>query len=293
VSDAPDFIFKCTFCRAVIPHNLTPADLSLPVAEPFVVGALYPYENWFCGFGTFVVCESARLEAKPGAPAPAAARILSDTSVKVGSARYAALPLSQVHPNPKQPRKFFDGEALRGLAESIRTVGLLEDILVRPDGDGYEIVLGERRWRASQLAGAATISAKIVDLSDAEVASIAITENVQRENMSEVEEAFAFKQYIDAGGEISTVGREFGGLQERIADRLKLLNSHHFVEYQEERIEELTSTVAKLRAQLKSGGARYEARIVEEADLVAALIDGFEVAATLPVGRLALRRAGA
>jgi ParB family chromosome partitioning protein len=268
------------------------ADVGAPAGEEFRPGATYPYSGCPCGYGRFVQYEGLADDAADPA--------LSITDVAIGvvaekidGAQYERLPIELVRPNPHQPRRFFDGRALTSLANSIRSVGLLEDILVRPAGDGYEIVLGERRWRASQLAGVATIRAKIVKLDDDEAREIAVTENVHREDLTPVEEAFSFKAYVDGGDGVHEVGRRFGGLQERVAERLKLLNSHSFIAYQQQRIDELLETVERLRLVRngsESGGARFEAVIVDADQLVARLIEGFDVVAELADGRFAVRR---
>jgi ParB/RepB/Spo0J family partition protein len=286
VGERHSYSFRCSFCGSAIPWTVSPADIGLDDADEPVPGQLYGYTKCYCGFGKFIRCESAD-QAAEEPPEPAG----SATADKVRGAAYRYLPVGQVHPNPRQPRKFFEGEALRGLADSIRAVGLLEDILVRPVADGYEIVLGERRWRATQLAGLAEISAKIVDLDDDEVRSISITENIHRENLTDVEEAFSFKSYIDEGRQISEVGREFGGMEKRIADRLSVLSSHHYTEFQQQRIQELTETVARLRGdRQRSAPVRFEAKAVGRDDLVAALAEGFELVTQTSADQFVLRR---
>lgn len=101
------------------------------------------------------------------------------------------LPLADIRLNPDQPRKFFDEEALESLAESIRKKGVLQPILVREHSDGYELVAGERRFRAAQRAGLETIPAVIRDISDQEGLEIALIENLQREDLNPVEETDA------------------------------------------------------------------------------------------------------
>jgi ParB/RepB/Spo0J family partition protein len=280
------YYFRCSFCGSVIPWTVNLSDIGLDEADEPGPGRLYGYAKCYCGFGKFIRCESPA-EASQASASPAG----SPTAEKVRGAAYRCLPVDQVHPNPKQPRKFFEGEALRGLADSIRTVGLLEDILVRPVADGYEIVLGERRWRATQLAGLAEISAKIVDLDDDEVRSIAITENIHREDLTDVEEAFSFKSYIDEGREITEVGREFGGMEKRIADRLSVLSSHHYVEFQQQRIQELTETVSRLRGERqRPEPVHFEAKAVGGPELVAAIQDGFELVTQAGDDQYVLRR---
>src|SRR5262249_20710028 len=155
---------------------------------------------------------------------------------RVAAARHAAVPLAQIRPSPFQPRRFFDMDALRGLAASIAEIGLLQDVLVRPVGETYELVLGERRWRACQLAGGPDIPVKIVQLSDAEARRLTMVENVQRQDLTAVEEALAFKGYVDEGKQAQEVGAALGGLQEHVAARLKVLNSQLYINHLEQQI---------------------------------------------------------
>jgi ParB/RepB/Spo0J family partition protein len=282
--------WRCTYCGNAIPWPIPPADLGLRDGEVPAAGRPFPYERCTCGYGKFVVAEGDGAEKATGA-APNGIGLTEATRRKIEGARYHRIPLAKIHPNPKQPRKFFDAEALRALADSIKAVGLLEDILVRPSGDGYEIVLGERRWRASQLAGVPEISAKIADLSDDEVRVISLTENLHREDLTGVEEAFSFKAYVDQGKQLTEIGSGFGGMEKRVAEKLKLLNSHYYVQFQEERIERLQQLVDALRDQARAhANGRYEARVVPTAELEARLAEGFDVAAVLPDGRVAIRR---
>jgi len=138
----------------------------------------------------------------------------------------ATLPLDRVSPNPDQPRKDFDEEALAELAESIRAVGVLEPILVRPTGqiDRWEIVAGERRWRASKLAGRGTIEAIIRDDIDAATAfELSLIENILRADMTPVEEARGFERLVDAGLDVETIAARTGKGKGAIRARLALL----------------------------------------------------------------------
>ena len=119
----------------------------------------------------------------------------------------AALVVSAIRPNPKQPRRHFDGAALAELAESIRTRGLLQPIVVARDGDGYLLMAGERRWRAAQLAGLDTVPALIREDDPLEVAMI---ENLQREDLTALEEAEGLGQLIE----------RFGYTHEQLAEML-------------------------------------------------------------------------
>lgn len=108
------------------------------------------------------------------------------------------LPLSELRPNPYQPRKIFDDEALNELASSIKTNGVFQPIIVKKTIKGYDIVAGERRYRASKKAGLTTIPAIVKDFTDEEMMNIALLENLQREDLSAIEEANAYKVMIDS-----------------------------------------------------------------------------------------------
>ena len=106
--------------------------------------------------------------------------------------------LSQLRANPYQPRKHFDEESLQELAESIKVHGVFQPIIVKKSIKGYDIIAGERRYRASKLAGLTTIPAIIKDFSDDEMMQIALLENLQRENLTAIEEAKAYKNIIES-----------------------------------------------------------------------------------------------
>ena len=118
--------------------------------------------------------------------------------------------LTQVEPNRKQPRKQFDEDALLELAESIKQFGVLQPLLVKQKGDYYEIIAGERRWRASKLAGIKEVPVIIKELSEQETVEVSLIENIQRENLNPIEEAAAYKRLID----------EFHLKQDVIAERV-------------------------------------------------------------------------
>ena len=120
------------------------------------------------------------------------------------------LPLSKVEPREKQPRVVFEEEALAELAESIRQYGVLQPILVCEKGDHYEIVAGERRWRAAKLAGLSKIPAILGRFEEGRINELALIENIQREDLNPIEEAQAYKQLID----------EYGLKQDELARRI-------------------------------------------------------------------------
>ena len=118
--------------------------------------------------------------------------------------------LSQVEPNRKQPRKQFDEDALLELAESIKRFGVLQPLLVQKKDDYYEIIAGERRWRASKLAGVKEIPVIVKNFSEQEAVEISLIENIQRENLNPIEEAAAYKRLME----------EFHLKQDTIAERV-------------------------------------------------------------------------
>ena len=122
-----------------------------------------------------------------------------------------------------QPRQVFEPEALAELAQSIREKGVLQPLLVRPRGDAFEIVAGERRWRASQLAGLTELPVIIRDLSDREALEIAIIENLKREDLGPLEEARAYQALMDQGLNQEGVAQAVGKGRSTVANALRLL----------------------------------------------------------------------
>ena len=123
------------------------------------------------------------------------ALIPTGTDIQTGG--LVDLAISSIRPNPQQPREHFDEEALAALAESIREVGVLQPILVRESDDGYELIAGERRWRAARRVGLQTVPAIVRVADDASMLQQAIIENVQREQLNPLEEAAAYQQLIE------------------------------------------------------------------------------------------------
>lgn len=157
--------------------------------------------------------------AAPAAPAPA------PTQAAAGEAGPRSVSIDLVQRNPQQPRKHFDEAELTELSNSIRTHGVLQPILVRPIADGrFEIVAGERRWRAAQRAGLHTIPAVVRDLNEVEVVEIAIVENVQRTDLNPIEEAQGFQALIDRFGRTQEdIAEAVGKSRPHIANMLRLL----------------------------------------------------------------------
>ena len=134
--------------------------------------------------------------------------------------------LLDIEPNREQPRKQFDEEALAELSDSIAQHGVLQPLLVRPMPDGgYQLVAGERRWRASRMAGLTEVPVVIRDLTDAQVAELALVENLQRENLNPLEEANGYKELSDKFGYTQEkISEIVGKSRPTIANALRLLN---------------------------------------------------------------------
>jgi ParB family chromosome partitioning protein len=136
------------------------------------------------------------------------------------------IPVELVDANPRQPRTSFDDETLQGLAESVRERGILQPILVRPVAGGrYELIAGERRWRAAQLAGLEELPALVRDRDDAEALEVALIENMAREDLNPVEEARACAALVEELGLTrEDVGRRVGRSRVAVSNLLRLLD---------------------------------------------------------------------
>ena len=135
------------------------------------------------------------------------------------------LPVERIHPNPRQPRRRFDSEATTALADSIRAQGVVQPVLVRPRAaGGYELIAGERRWRAAREAGTPTVPALVREADDRETLVLGLVENVAREQLSPVEEARAYAVLIDEFGlSLGDVAEKVGRSKPSVSNRLRLL----------------------------------------------------------------------
>lgn len=134
----------------------------------------------------------------------------------VGRPSERRVPIEQLRPNPNQPRRHFDQAELEELAASIRELGIIQPLVVREAADGYEIVAGERRWRAAQLAQLHDVPVVVRPYDDREVLQIAIVENVQRADLNPIDEAHAYQMLMD----------NYGHSQEQVADAVGKSRSH-------------------------------------------------------------------
>jgi len=144
----------------------------------------------------------------------------------VPGARFAEVPVSAIVPNPKQPRQVFDEDALAELKASIQEVGVLQPIVVRDLGaDKYELVMGERRWRAAQAVGRDTIPAIVRDTRDDAMLRDALIENIHRVDLNPLEEAAAYQQLLEEfGATHEELGRRIGRSRPQITNTIRLLN---------------------------------------------------------------------
>ena len=148
----------------------------------------------------------------------------SCSAVEVTEMEFRMLPLERVYPNPNQPRKFFDKQALEELAQSIRENGVLQPVLVRLIGDRYQIVSGERRFRASKLAGARTIPAVIRRLDEEQTLLAGLIENIQRQDLNPIEEAKTLKDILlNYGLTHDQLAEKIGRSRSALTNRLRLL----------------------------------------------------------------------
>lgn len=136
--------------------------------------------------------------------------LLSDTPTPEVMRQAVQIPLSSIRPNAFQPRTHFADDELQALTESIRREGVLMPILLRPKGDGFELIAGERRWRASQAAGLQEIPAVVRDVDDLQALELAIIENEQRDDLTAIESARAYHKMIE----------EFGCTQQQVAEKI-------------------------------------------------------------------------
>jgi ParB family chromosome partitioning protein len=150
----------------------------------------------------------------------------ADAPIEVLGAHYKDIPVSAITPNPRQPRRTFDEDALEELAESIRQVGLLQPVVVRAAGpDRYELIMGERRWRASQRAGLTEIGAIVKQTQDNDLLRDALIENLHRQQLDPLEEAAAYQQLLDDfGATHEQLAQKIGRSRPHISNTLRLLN---------------------------------------------------------------------
>lgn len=162
--------------------------------------------------GAPVQIQAAGLSAGPAARQTAPELVLEVKEPSADGTALQSIPVEQVVPNRRQPRTDFDNTSLAALAESIKTAGLMQPIMVRPSGSGFELIAGERRWRAAKLIGLKLIPAVVRAVDDQTAAELAIIENVQREDLNPIERAKALRSLAD----------EFALTHQQIAEKVGL-----------------------------------------------------------------------
>jgi ParB family chromosome partitioning protein len=148
----------------------------------------------------------------PGAPLPGAPTLVARAPVAGTRDGIRTIPVEEIHPSPGQPRTVFDDARLDELAASIKTQGIIQPLIVRARGgeDGYELIAGERRWRAAQRAGLFEVPAVVRDVAPTQAFEMALVENLQREDLNPLEEAAGYQRLVD----------EFGYTQEQLSERV-------------------------------------------------------------------------
>jgi ParB family chromosome partitioning protein len=192
----------------------SPVDLLIPARAPAAAaGEGAPARNADTGNGTGDEQAGPATVADP------------DAAPTAGGAYFAELPRDAITPNPRQPREVFDEEAMAELVHSVREVGLLQPIVVRPQGDGrYELIMGERRWRAAAQAGLETIPAIVRQTGDDVMLRDALLENLHRAQLNPLEEAAAYDQLLaDFGCTHDELAGRIGRSRPQISNTLRLL----------------------------------------------------------------------
>ena len=187
------------------------------------------------------------------------------------------LPVDRIDPNPEQPRRHFDSQQLEQLASSILQHGVLQPVVVRRAGERYELIVGERRFRACRAAGLRTIPAVIADIEPRDRLEIALVENVQRHDLNPIELAHAYRALAEAGATQDEIGRRVSLDRSSIANHLRLLDLGRDIQ---EDVEQGRLTMGHAKALLQLGDAERQRalrdRVVKE---------GLSVRATELLGR--------
>src|SRR3990172_11567810 len=184
------------------------------------------------------------------------------SSVAKAGSSTQEIPIDAIVPNPQQPRKDFEAKALNELAASMRKSGVIQPVVVRPAGQGYQLIVGERRWRAAKLAGLERIPAVLREATDAESLELALIENLLREDLNPIEEAEAYQKLL----------AQFAWTQEELAervgkDRSSIANCLRLLKLPESIQADLRAgrlTMGHARALLSLGSAADQLRLREE-----------------------------
>jgi ParB family transcriptional regulator, chromosome partitioning protein len=178
------------------------------------------------GLGALIPTAPPSVGSGPAGSTAADLDAAHDYPAPVDGAYFEEVPLGAITPNPRQPRQVFDEDALTELADSIKAVGLLQPVVLRKTEPGrYEIVMGERRWRACQLAGLEAVPAIVRETSDTDLLRDALIENLHREQLNPLEEAAAYQQLLDDfQATHDELARRIGRSRPHISNTIRLLN---------------------------------------------------------------------
>lgn len=172
------------------------------------------------GLGALITSNERPVRQDTGAPGATPDVVAG----RVGtSGRPLEIAVDRIDPNPDQPRRRFEESELVALAESIQRHGVLQPVVVRQAGERYELVVGERRWRAARLAGRTTLPAVVADFADRALLEVALVENVQRRDLNPIELALAFEALADAGATQEAIGERVGLDRSTVANHIRLL----------------------------------------------------------------------
>lgn len=170
-------------------------------------------------------------------------------------------PVEEINPNPTQPRKFFEETALTELSDSIKEKGVIEPLIVRRAAGGYELIAGERRWRASRMAGLKEVPVVVVEASDEESLELAIIENIQRRDLNAIEEADSYRSLMGFGLSQDEVAKKVGKDRATVANYIRLLKLPHEVR---EEIVKGSISMGHARALLSIEGHSQQAELCRQ-----------------------------
>ena len=167
---------------------------------------------------------SAPPSEQSGTPTPSSVDAVLRTQVPDSdSTGHLLVDIGLIDPNPEQPRRHFDEAHLQELVQSVKRHGVLQPVVVRRAGERYELIVGERRWRASRAAGRETVPAVVSDVDDRDCLELAIVENVQRQDLNPIELAHAYRALAENGATQEEIGTRVGLERSSVANHLRLL----------------------------------------------------------------------
>jgi ParB family chromosome partitioning protein len=187
--------------------------------------------------------------------------IVSLIESRATRAQIREIPVAKILPNPAQPRLSYEEDSLTELADSIREHGVLQPILVRPTGSQYELIAGERRWRASRLAQRDTIPAIVVEFDDQTALEVSIIENLQREDVSPLEEASMFRKMTDLGYSVRQLAQKIGKDKGYVENRMRLADAPPEVR---ELVSVRKDTISHAYELMKIGDERVRRRLAKK-----------------------------